>query len=712
MGGPLRPSRRALQEEEKRMQKRMVSLLVALALAISCAPVSLAAWSTNYTLTGSPAQDIVNVALAQNGKTGGDLGYSLPWCSFFVCDCAKYAGASQAIPPSVGTAHTLPSEILKRGGRQVGYSDAQPGDIVAINWNGGTSIGHVEIVYKVEGGLVYTVGGNTGNGVVRVRDKSSAQYTKSRILGVYRPNYTGGGSTPTPPSTGHTTVQSGSTGSEVAALQTLLNETQGADLVVDGNFGPATLAAVKRFQQAYGLTVDGICGPATWQALERAKAVGRTSQPSVSVDGDMVTVSWGYSGSGSHIDVYLVQEPWGWGDIKRSGNTGGSSITFYNVLPGDYCAFTIARPNADHVQSEWTGFHVAGPHTDHTPGDYLRAGAEHPHYNYYACAVCGAEYTDGSTTPVNTCLECHWEHSPGDYLRTGAEHPHYNYYACAVCGAEYTDGSTTPVNTCLECHWEHSPGDYLRTGAEHPHYNYYACAVCGAECTDGSTTPVNTCLECHWRHTWDEGTDTILPTCTTPGSRTFVCAICLLETTESTPPLGFTDLLDGAYYCNAVAWAFLQGITTGTGDGSTFSPDMACTRAQIVSFLWRADRKPGVPSGSSFVDVPPGSYYKMAVDWAVATGVTSGTGDGSTFSPDAACTRSQAMAFLWRAAGRPVVPSSNPFTDVPPGSYYEEAVNWAVATGVTSGTGDGSTFSPDAACTRAQIVSFLYRKAG
>ncbi|WP_322180669.1 S-layer homology domain-containing protein [Neglectibacter caecimuris] len=170
----------------------------------------------------------------------------------------------------------------------------------------------------------------------------------------------------------------------------------------------------------------------------------------------------------------------------------------------------------------------------------------------------------------------------------------------------------------------------------------------------------------------------------------------------------FNDISASAYYYDAVAWAVENGITVGT-DKTHFSPEQRCTRAQIVTFLWRDSGSPEPNSSLTiFSDVKAGEYYEKAVKWAVEQGVTNGTGKGK-FSPEASCTRAQAVTFLWRAAGEPE-PSKTvkSFSDVKKGSYYEKAVKWAVEQGITAGTGNGK-FSPESGCTRAQIVSFLYR---
>ena len=169
----------------------------------------------------------------------------------------------------------------------------------------------------------------------------------------------------------------------------------------------------------------------------------------------------------------------------------------------------------------------------------------------------------------------------------------------------------------------------------------------------------------------------------------------------------FFDVKPGSYYANAVDWAVNKGITDGTAIGF-FSPSANCTRAQAVTFLWRAAGSPTPASNyTPFKDVQRGSYYEKAVLWALERGITGGTST-TAFSPNSPCTRSQIVTFLYRMAGSPGVYGSTGFVDVKPGKYYEKAVVWAVQHKITEGT-TASSFSPDNNCTRAQIVTFLYR---
>ena len=167
----------------------------------------------------------------------------------------------------------------------------------------------------------------------------------------------------------------------------------------------------------------------------------------------------------------------------------------------------------------------------------------------------------------------------------------------------------------------------------------------------------------------------------------------------------FTDVSPRDYYYEAVCWAAEDEITGGVG-GGLFAPDLTCTRAQIVTLLWRAAGSPEPQSTASFTDVAPDAYYAKAVSWAVEKGITTGTGDGK-FSPDAPCTRAQAVTFLFRAA-KAEASGAPDFRDVAADAYYAAAVKWATDNGITQGVGDG-LFAPDQLCTRSQIVTFLWR---
>lgn len=169
----------------------------------------------------------------------------------------------------------------------------------------------------------------------------------------------------------------------------------------------------------------------------------------------------------------------------------------------------------------------------------------------------------------------------------------------------------------------------------------------------------------------------------------------------------FSDVDASAYYADAVQWAVQNGIASGT-TATTFSPDDACTRAQTVTLLWRAAGSPApAKKDNPFTDVPAGAYYYQAVLWAVERGITAGT-TATTFQPDATVTRGQVATFLYRNAGSPATDGKHIFTDVPDDAYYCKPVAWVAAKGITAGA-TATSFHPDAVCTRGQIVTFLYR---
>ena len=222
---------------------------------------------------------------------------------------------------------------------------------------------------------------------------------------------------------------------------------------------------------------------------------------------------------------------------------------------------------------------------------------------------------------------------------------------------------------------------------------------------DGKTTgkfdivPSGAVASDNYKITYVNGTLTVSRRHSSPSSTT--------PEPEPTPDdsNSFSDVPANAYFADAVEWAVNKGITNGLSD-TMFGPYESCTRAQIVTFLWRAAGSPEPKTASSFTDVPVSTYYAKAVAWAVENGITNGM-TATEFAPDATCTRGQSVTFLYRALGKKVESSAN-FTDAKSDAFYADAVNWAVASDVTNGTSN-TTFSPNADCTRAEIVTFLYR---
>ena len=294
------------------------------------------------------------------------------------------------------------------------------------------------------------------------------------------------------------------------------------------------------------------------------------------------------------------------------------------------------------------------------------------------------------------------------------------WYTAASGGTKITTATVFYENTTVYAHWTYIGGGGSSGGGGG--YTYHTIrAISGL---NGSISPSG------WtsvRHGWDQ-TFTITP------DKGYAVAKVLVDgksvgsvksytfknvTKDHTievvfmkangnPQTGvFVDVPEGSYYEEAVDWAVEKGITTGTGN-NYFTPDGICTRAQAVTFLWRVAGSPTPKTEAMpFEDVLDGSYYYEAVLWAVENGITVGT-SATTFSPELTCSRAHIVTFLWRAANSPSVKMDNPFTDVAADAYYIDAVLWAVKHKITVGT-TLSTFSPDEGCTRAQIVTFLYR---
>ena len=298
----------------------------------------------------------------------------------------------------------------------------------------------------------------------------------------------------------------------------------------------------------------------------------------------------------------------------------------------------------------------------------------------------------------------------------------YTTYTCTKCGNEYV-GDEVPM---LRHDWGEGAVTVEPT-EETEGVRTYTCTRCGVTKTEA--IPVKEHV-----HTY---TDVVTaPTCTEAGFTTHtcvygdsyvdsevaalghdfqdgICTRCGAEDPDYVPPVvdpfRFDDVKDDAlFFFEPVYWAVEQKITKGTSE-KLFSPDDGCTRGQVVTFLWRAAGEPEPTKAENpFKDVKETDYFYKAVQWAVENGITKGT-SADKFSPDATCTRGQIVTFLYRAEGTPeIAKKSKPFHDVDEGQYYADAVAWAVENGVTTGK-SADTFAPEATCTRGEIVTFLYR---
>ena len=253
--------------------------------------------------------------------------------------------------------------------------------------------------------------------------------------------------------------------------------------------------------------------------------------------------------------------------------------------------------------------------------------------------------------------------------------PGYTTHKCTSCDYSYNDSYIEPLG-------HNYTEEVTAPTCTERGYTTYTCSVCGDSYKGSYVDPLG--------HNYKNGT----------------CTRCGTKDPNYKPQADFTDVAAGSYCYDAVQWAVANGITNGT-DTTHFSPNAGCTRGQVVTFLWRAAGEPTVGGNVGFVDVAPGSYCYEAVKWAVANGITKGT-DSTHFSPNETCTRGQVVTFMYRAEGEPAVGGNVGFVDVAAGSYCYNAVQWAVANGITKGT-DATHFSPNATCTRGQVVTFLYR---
>ena len=326
------------------------------------------------------------------------------------------------------------------------------------------------------------------------------------------------------------------------------------------------------------------------------------------------------------------------------------------------------------------------------------------------CADCGAEY--GDTNPNHH----------GDKLKhvvakdaTTSEEGNIEYWYCEACEKYFSDADAknkiTQAQTVIP--------KRQSSGSNYSYYTIKATAGTGGSISPSGNVSVREGRDQTFTITPDKGyavanvkidgksIGAVKSYTFENVRRTHTIEVIFMKANGNPQTGVFVDVATGSYYEDAVDWAVENGITKGTDD-THFSPDGICTRAQAATFLWRAAGSPEPETRAMpFTDVPVGSYYYDAVLWAVENGITKGTSD-TRFSPDDTCTRAQIVTFLWRSEKSPAAGSRNPFADVKSTAYYADAVLWAVKENITKGT-TSTTFSPDADCTRAQIVTFLWR---
>lgn len=308
-------------------------------------------------------------------------------------------------------------------------------------------------------------------------------------------------------------------------------------------------------------------------------------------------------------------------------------------------------------------------------------------YTLKICTVCQkAEKTD-----YVDALDHNWE---GTKVAATCTDRGFTQNKCTVCGkqekVDYVDALDHDLVTLV-----------VKPTCTAKGYTHVACKRCDYEEKSNSTDKIP--------HAYDEGVVTKEATDTAMGRITYTCTVCGDTKTETTPKLEnpFEDVSKTAYYYKPVLWAVSEGITSGM-DETHFAPNASCTRAQVVTFLWRAAGSPNPKTTECpFKDVKATDYFYKAVLWALENEITSGI-SSTQFGPGSPCTRAQVVTFLYRAAGSPEWEATERFQDVPRGAYYFTSVSWAADMGITSGV-DGEHFGPNQTCTRAQVVTFLYR---
>ena len=324
------------------------------------------------------------------------------------------------------------------------------------------------------------------------------------------------------------------------------------------------------------------------------------------------------------------------------------------------------------------------------------------------CEICKESY--GSLDPNNHTDLKHIDAKAA----TAAAEGNIEYWYCEACGKYFSDNAATKEITQAETVIPKRQS----SGSNYSYYTIKATAGTGGAISPSGNVSVRGGKDQTFTITPDQGYTVsdvkidgksigAVKSYTFENVRRTHTIEVIFMKANGNPQTGvFVDVATGSYYEDAVDWAVENGITNGVSS-NMFAPDDPCTRAQIVTFLWRAAGSPAPKSMSSFTDVPADAFYAKAVAWAVENGITSGTGEGK-FSPNAICTRAQSVTFLYRASDSPAVSGSAEFSDVSTTAFYADAVAWAAKKGITTGIG-GGLFGSDNDCTRSQIVTFLWR---
>ncbi len=405
----------------------------------------------------------------------------------------------------------------------------------------------------------------------------------------------------------------------------------------------------------------------------------------------------------------------------------------------DTCGYerTITPPAHEHRYGDWrkdgtNHWHECTDADCPNREESIKDKAAHVYDNDAdtTCNTCGYERTvtppahehivtfdgNGGTSSVGSMTTTNQKLTSLPSASRSGSYSFDGWYTKKNGGTEITTDTEFPADTTVYAHWTYTGGG---GSSGYSYYTIKATAGTGGSISPSGNVSVREGRDQTFTITPDKGyavanvkidgksIGAVKSYTFENVSRTHTIEVIFMKANGNPQTGVFVDVATGSYYEDAVDWAVENGITQGTDD-THFSPDGICTRAQAVTFLWRAAGSPEPETRAMpFTDVPVGSYYYDAVLWAVENGITKGTSD-TTFSPNMTCTRAQIVAFLWRSEKSPAAGTANPFADVKSTAYYAVAVLWAVKENITKGT-TNTTFSPDADCTRAQIVTFLYR---
>ena len=658
------------------MKKRLMSLLLVLVLILSIAPTGA--------MAASPVPTEAQAYTAMMALKD-DYPEGMRWTNdnFYEWNGGIYYGgygcAGFAFLLSDAAFGDLPARIIE----DITIADVHVGDILRVN--GDT---HSVIITEVHSDYVILAEGNYNSSIHWGRRMTSTQVAASDFMITRYPVGT----------FGQTYIitydANGGSGAPDAQLADNMGTTVSTTVPVRKGYAMlgwalSASAASPDYLPGDKITVKGNTTLyAVWkESIQRISAPYPAAYTAAVPAGGEVYYSITPGADGDYIfesagsqDTYITLYDASWNTLKydddggegnnfrlsaelKAGTTYYVGVKLWSGYASADVPFTVSRGTSAHNHS-YTASSIVPPTCTEQGYTVYSCSCGEYYFSDYEDAL-GHSYGAWTVTAKPTCTE------KGEETRSCARCGEIDTREVSASGHNYSASVTAP--TCTE-----------------QGYTTHTCTVCKASYVDAYVKALG--------HSYSEGV------CTRCGAEDPGCSV--------QPDNPFVDVVEDDYFCTPVLWAFYHEpqITNGM-DKTHFAPNSTCTRAQVVTFLWRAMGCPTVENAKNpFDDVKSGQWYTDAVLWAVENGITNGT-SATTFSPNAKVTRAQTVTFLYRAAKGEPVDASNPFKDVAAGQYYSDAVMWAVANGITNGTSP-TTFYPDKTCTRGQIVTFLYRFMG